>query len=79
MLYVRGHRSDYDGWADLGCEGWSWDDCLPYFRKAENNARGADDFHGAVGPLHVTDQKSPRPISRAFVVAATMWCVRRAR
>ncbi|WP_158964472.1 GMC family oxidoreductase [Chachezhania sediminis] len=71
MLYVRGHRSDYDGWADLGCDGWSWDECLPYFRRAENNENGADDVHGDGGPLQVSNQKSPRPITRAFVEAAT--------
>ena len=42
MLYVRGHRSDYDLWAESGCEGWSYDEVLPFFRKAENNVRGAD-------------------------------------
>lgn len=71
MLYVRGHKSDYDGWADLGCTGWSWDDCLPYFKRAENNESGGNAFHGTDGPLHVSDQKAPRPISRAFVQAAT--------
>lgn len=64
MLYVRGHRDDY--WPDLG---WSWADCLPYFRKSENNENGTDDVHGGNGPLHVSNQKSPRPISRAFVAA----------
>ncbi|MDX8351126.1 choline dehydrogenase [Cognatiyoonia sp. IB215182] len=71
MLYVRGHRSDYDGWADLGCDGWGWDDVLPYFRKSENNSCGADDYHGGDGPLHVTDQQAIRPITRAFVEAGT--------
>lgn len=71
MLYIRGHKSDYDGWADLGCDGWSWDECLPYFKRAENNETGADDVHGTQGPLHVSNQKAPRPISRAFVEAAT--------
>ncbi|GGE29242.1 choline dehydrogenase [Primorskyibacter flagellatus] len=71
MLYVRGHKSDYDGWADLGCDGWSWNECLPYFKRAENNEDGAGEFHGASGPLHVSHQKAPRPISRAFVEAAT--------
>ncbi|MDF1717689.1 MAG: choline dehydrogenase [Antarcticimicrobium sp.] len=71
MLYVRGHRSDYDGWADLGCDGWSWDEVLPYFRRAENNERGADGFHGDAGPLQVSEQNDPRPISHAFVEAAT--------
>ncbi|MFT7592723.1 MAG: choline dehydrogenase-like flavoprotein [Paracoccaceae bacterium] len=69
MLYLRGQRQDYDGWADLGCDGWSWDQVLPYFRKSENNERGASDIHGAAGPLQVSEQKSPRPITRAFVEA----------
>ena len=70
MLYVRGHREDYDDWVRQGCTGWGWDDVLPYFRKAENNEHGENAFHGADGPLHVSDQNSPRPISRAFVEAA---------
>ncbi|WP_137701076.1 GMC family oxidoreductase [Marimonas lutisalis] len=69
MLYVRGQRQDYDGWAAAGCAGWSRDDVLPYFLRAEDNERGADDMHGGDGPLHVSDQKAPRPISRAFVEA----------
>ena len=71
MLYVRGHKSDYDGWDALGCKGWSWDDCLPYFKKSENNERGGDDAHGNAGPLQVSNQKSPRPITQAFIDAAT--------
>jgi choline dehydrogenase-like flavoprotein len=71
MLYVRGHRSDYDGWSELGCKGWSWDECLPYFIKSENNENGADAYHGNSGPLQVSDQKSPRPMTHAFVEAAT--------
>lgn len=71
MLYIRGQRQDYDAWADLGCEGWDWDSVLPLFKRAENNERGADDHHGAAGPLHVSNQKAPRPISRAFVEACT--------
>ncbi len=77
MLYVRGHASDYDGWADLGCDGWSWDEVLPYFRRAENNERGGDGMHGNAGPLQVSDQKSPRPISRAFVEAGAAMQMRR--
>ena len=69
MLYIRGHRSDYDHWADLGCDGGSWDEVLPYFQRSEGNARGADAFHGADGPLQVCDQRSPRPITSAFVEA----------
>ncbi|SDO76516.1 Choline dehydrogenase [Lutimaribacter pacificus] len=76
MLYIRGQKQDYDGWAALGCEGWGWDDVLPYFRKAENNVNGADDFHGGAGPLHVSNQKAPRPISKAFVEANTQVQIR---
>jgi choline dehydrogenase-like flavoprotein len=71
MLYIRGHRDDFDNWAKLGCDGWGWDDVLPYFRKSENNQRGPDDFHGDSGPLEVSDQQQPRPITHAFVAAAT--------
>lgn len=70
MLYIRGHRDDYDGWAKNGCHGWSWGDVLPYFRRSENNERGADPMHGDNGPLQVSEQKSPRPITKAFVAAA---------
>lgn len=66
MLYIRGQRQDYDDWQ---VPGWGWDDVLPWFLRSENNARGADAFHGAAGPLQVTDQQSPRPVSRAFVQA----------
>ncbi len=73
MLYIRGQRQDYDGWANLGCDGWDWDNVLPYFKDAENNERGTDPFHGANGPLHVSDQNSPRPVTRAFIEAAKAW------
>ena len=76
MLYIRGQKEDYDSWAALGCDGWGWDDVLPYFRKAENNVNGADAFHGDSGPLHVSNQKAPRPISRAFVEANTQLQIR---
>ena len=61
MLYTRGHSSDYDDWANLGCEGWSYQDVLPYFRRSEANERGADPLHGGSGPLHVSDQEVPDP------------------
>lgn len=70
MLYVRGHQKDYDEWAELGCVGWAWNDVLPYFRRSENNERGEDDLHGVSGPLHVSNQKSPRPVTAAFIQAA---------
>ncbi len=69
MLYVRGHTGDYDEWASLGCEGWSWKDVLPWFKKAEDNIRGADDLHGRGGPLQVCDQNWARPINQAFLKA----------
>ena len=69
MLYVRGHAKDYDEWADLGCDGWNWEAVLPYFKRAENNERGGDNAHGGSGPLQVSNQKSPRPITRAFIEA----------
>ncbi|MCK0153108.1 choline dehydrogenase [Alcanivorax sp. S6407] len=70
MLYVRGQKEDYDNWAEQGCAGWSWDEVLPYFIKSENNENGSDAFHGADGPLHVSNQKSPRPVTHAFVESA---------
>ncbi|MFN7090429.1 MAG: GMC family oxidoreductase [Allorhizobium sp.] len=69
MLYVRGHARDYDEWAALGCDGWSWADVLPWFKKSEDNIRGADDLHGRGGPLQVCDQNWTRPINQAFLKA----------
>ena len=69
MLYVRGHREDYDEWASLGCTGWAFKDVLPYFIKTENNERGPNALRGDRGQLQVSNQKSPRPISRAFIKA----------
>lgn len=71
MIYIRGHRSDYDAWADRGAKGWSYDEVLPYFKKAETNSRGADRFHGGTGPLYVEDPRSPNSLSRAIVDAMT--------
>src|SRR5688500_9061689 len=53
LVYVRGQREDYDDWRDLGNPGWGYADVLPYFRKAENNARGPNEYHGVGGPLSV--------------------------
>ena len=66
MLYVRGNAWDYDHWRQLGNEGWSYDDVLPFFKKAENNERGGDDFHGTGGPLNVADQADPAPDQRSL-------------
>lgn len=68
MAYMRGQPEDYDEWAALGLSGWSYLDVLPYFRRSEDNARGASLFHGSGGPLHVSDIP-PMPMSEAFVAA----------
>jgi len=69
MVYVRGQREDYDHWASEGNAGWSFDEVLPYFKRAENNERGADAWHGSGGPLNVKDLASPNPFSSIFVEA----------
>ena len=69
MLYVRGQQADYDGWRQLGCEGWAWDDVLPYFRKAQNQERGGCDLHATGGPLNVADMRDGNPISEALIEA----------
>ncbi|MCE3250207.1 MAG: glucose-methanol-choline oxidoreductase, partial [Geminicoccaceae bacterium] len=71
MVYARGHALDYDEWArEEGCVGWSYADVLPYFRRAEDNERFANRFHGTGGPLGVCDLISPHYLTRAFVRAA---------
>ena len=70
MIYIRGQREDYDQWRQLGNTGWSYEDVLPYFRKAEDNERGSDDYHGIGGHLKVSDPKDPHPLSDAFIAAA---------
>ena len=67
MVYIRGNRADYDGW---GIPGWSYDDLLPYFIRAEDNERGASAFHGVGGPLPVSDSRSRNPMTTAFAEAA---------
>ncbi|MFT5657804.1 MAG: choline dehydrogenase [Gammaproteobacteria bacterium] len=71
LLYVRGQRQDYDHWASLGNKGWSYDELLPYFKKSEDQARGADKYHGTGGPLKVSDLRLRRPIADLFIKAAT--------
>jgi len=70
LLYVRGQAQDYDRWRQMGNVGWGWDDVLPMFKKAENNERGADEFHGDAGPLSVSDMRIQRPITDAWIAAA---------
>ena len=73
MLYVRGNRWDYDHWAELGNPGWSYDEVLPYFKRAENNETyGASEFHGAGGPLNVAELRDPSPLNKAFLEAAEL-------
>jgi choline dehydrogenase len=69
MIYIRGHRWDYDHWADLGNEGWSYNEVLPHFKKSENNQRGASDFHGAGGYLSVEDIPDVSPAAKMFIEA----------
>ena len=70
MVYIRGNRADYDGWAAGGAKGWSYNEVLPYFIKAEANERGEDQFHGKLGPLSVCEGRSRNPLMDAFVEAA---------
>jgi choline dehydrogenase-like flavoprotein len=70
MLYIRGHRADYDHWAALGNPGWSFDEVLPYFKRSEANVRGASRFHGATGELVVSDSANAYSVSKVFMDAA---------
>lgn len=69
LVYIRGTRADHQRWVDAGCAGWSFDECLPYFRKAEGYAGAESQFHGAHGPLGVEDMADPHPLSHSFVAA----------
>jgi len=78
MIYIRGHASDYDRWAQAGCPGWDWDSVLPYFRKSENNRLGQDPRrHGSAGELNVEAARDPNPLSKLFVQAAERLGLRR--
>ena len=70
MIYIRGNPVDYDEWRDQGCEGWGWSDLLPYFLRAEDNERGASEFHGAGGPLPVSNRRADSAMCDAFLQAA---------
>ncbi len=77
QIYTRGNRRDYDGWAqDCGCDGWSYRELLPYFRRAEGNERFVDDFHGGEGPLGVSMPRGALPICDAFIRAGQEWGMR---
>ena len=70
MIYIRGNPSDYDGWKNLGNDGWGWADVLPYFMKSENQELGGSPFHGAGGPMTVSDLRCVNELTRAFVAGA---------
>jgi choline dehydrogenase len=70
LIYIRGQKQDFDHWRQLGNTGWSYDDVLPYFRRAEHQERGADDFHGTGGPLAVSDMRASHELHDAFIAAA---------
>jgi choline dehydrogenase-like flavoprotein len=70
MIYIRGNRADYDEWAAMGFDGWGYEDVLPYFKRAEDNERGASRYHGVGGPLSVSESRSMHPIVEAWVEAA---------
>ncbi len=70
MLYVRGHAADFDGWAQMGCRGWSYEDVLPYFRKSENYIQGSGGLRGKGGVLQVEDYRTILPLTHRFVEGA---------
>jgi len=70
LVYIRGQKEDFDHWRQLGNLGWSFEDVLPYFKKSEDQQRGADAFHGTGGPLSVSDQCEPHELCDAFIAAA---------
>ena len=69
LLYVRGQHADYDHWRQLGNAGWSWENVLPYFKKAEDQERGSDELHGTKGPLGVADIRLNHELCEAFIAA----------
>ena len=76
MIYIRGQKEDYDSWANEGNNGWSWNEVLPFFKKAENNENGSKKFHGKFGPLEVSNQKAAKPISHAYIKACANYQVK---
>ena len=76
MIYIRGQKEDYDSWANEGNNGWSWNEVLPFFKKAENNENGTKKFHGNFGPLEVSNQKAAKPISHAYIEACANYQVK---
>src|SRR3977135_780824 len=70
LIYIRGQRQDFDYWRQLGCVGLWDDDVLPYFRRSEGQERGSDDYHGAEGPLSISNLRAPHELHDAFIAGA---------
>ena len=79
MMYVRGHRTDYDQWAQLGNTGWGYDSVMPYFQRSEGfcGSAASSGFHGRTGPQVISDQRSPNPLAKAFVAAGVAMGLKR--
>jgi choline dehydrogenase len=71
MVYIRGHREDFERWTKDGADGWGYDEVLPYFKKSENYQHGASAYHGVGGELDVQDQRAPNPVGQSAMTAAT--------
>ena len=69
MVFIRGHGRDYDHWRQLGCEGWSYADVLPYFKRSESRSIGGDAYRGDAGPMQVHPAEDPNPLPKAFLQA----------
>ena len=78
MVYIRGHRADYDAWADAGCSGWDYDSVLPYFKKSESNSDPARDshWHGTDGELSVSNLRDPNGMDQVFIESANQLQIR---
>ena len=70
LIFIRGQKEDYDHWHDLGNDGWSWDEVLPYFKKAEGNDRLGEPLHSQIGPLRASSIKKTHPLVEAFIKSA---------
>ena len=74
MIYMRGHRADYDAWREMGCEGWGYDDVLPYFKRSEDNVLGEGPYHGAGGPVRAAPVEEPSEICQRLAAAGSEVC-----
>ena len=72
MIYIRGNRADFDGWAAGGASGWGYDDVLPYFKRSEDNERGESEFHGVGGPMAVSDGRAMTPLIETMIEASVL-------